>query len=252
MLVVIKNPQPQRPRRSYKVNQRQLAAHVIRPRRIHLPRKRLQMPQKLLALLSQSLVVKRRRLRLKLQEPVKRRHDPAPEEIDPDAHARALIQVAREQALAVVWVGFFEELENHVAFEERLAVVLEGRDEPARIQLQEGLGLVVGVYFDVLVGDLLFFEDGPDALDEGAEPAAVEFEGLGSCVCLDDGGCSAGGAGVEVRVGVAWVFCCCCHLVLFCRSDRQKSDTEGEEVSIQSDGFDGLSGLVALMPLFAA
>ena len=28
--------------------------------------------------------------------------------------------------------------------------------------------LVVGVYFDVLVGDFLLFEDGPGALDEGA------------------------------------------------------------------------------------
>lgn len=37
---------------------------------------------------------------------------------------------------------------------------------------------MVGVYFDVLVGDALFFEEQPDALDEGAEPAGVELEGL--------------------------------------------------------------------------
>lgn len=30
------------------------------------------------------------------------------------------------------------------------------------------MGFVVGVYFDVLVGDLFFLEDGPGALDEGA------------------------------------------------------------------------------------
>jgi hypothetical protein len=32
-----------------------------------------------------------------------------------------------------------------------------------------------GGTFDVLVGDGLFFEDDPGALDEGAEPAGVEL-----------------------------------------------------------------------------
>ena len=34
---------------------------------------------------------------------------------------------------------------------------------------------MVWVDLDVLVGNALFFEDGPDALDEGAEPAGVEL-----------------------------------------------------------------------------
>lgn len=43
---------------------------------------------------------------------------------------------------------------------------------------------MVGVYFGVLVGDFLFFEDEPNALDKGAEPAGVEFEGLVGLVGL--------------------------------------------------------------------
>ena len=34
---------------------------------------------------------------------------------------------------------------------------------------------MVGVHFDVLVGEGLFFEGDPDALHEGAEPAGVEL-----------------------------------------------------------------------------
>lgn len=64
---------------------------------------------------------------------------------------------------------------------------------------------MVGVYFDVLVWDLLFFEDGPGALDKGAEPAGVEFEGFGVGVLGDCGCCEAGGGGVEFGVGVVWV-----------------------------------------------
>jgi len=46
---------------------------------------------------------------------------------------------------------------------------------------------VVRVHFDVLVLDVPFLESDPDALDEGAEPARVELEGvfgfmgLGNC-----------------------------------------------------------------------
>lgn len=36
---------------------------------------------------------------------------------------------------------------------------------------------MVGIDFDVLVLDALFFERDPEALDEGAEPAGVEDEG---------------------------------------------------------------------------
>ena len=62
----------------------------------------------------------------------------------------------------------FEEFADHRAFVEGLVVVLQGGDEAAGIEREERLGLVVRVYFDVLVGDLFLFEDGPGALDEGA------------------------------------------------------------------------------------
>lgn len=39
--------------------------------------------------------------------------------------------------------------------------------ETARVDIEEGLGLLVGIDFDVLVRDLLVFEGDPDALDEG-------------------------------------------------------------------------------------
>jgi hypothetical protein len=35
---------------------------------------------------------------------------------------------------------------------------------------------VVGVDFDVLVGDVLLFESDPDALHEGAEPARIQLQ----------------------------------------------------------------------------
>ena len=50
------------------------------------------------------------------------------------------------------------------------------------------MGFVVGVYFDVLVGDLFFFEDGPGALDEGAA-----FEVLACLVVVGRGGSAVGG-----------------------------------------------------------
>jgi len=46
--------------------------------------------------------------------------------------------------------------------------VAEGGDKTARVDVEEGLGFLVRVDFDVLVGDLLVFEGYPDALDEGA------------------------------------------------------------------------------------
>ena len=63
-------------------------------------------------------------------------------------------------------------------------MILERRDEAAGIQVEEGLRLVVGVDFDVLVLNTFFFEGDPNALDEGAEPAGVEFQGVGRLVGL--------------------------------------------------------------------
>lgn len=44
----------------------------------------------------------------------------------------------------------------------------QGGDKAARVDVEEGLGFAVGVYFDVLVGDAFVLEGYPDALDEGA------------------------------------------------------------------------------------
>lgn len=68
----------------------------------------------------------------------------------------------------MVRVRLFKELADDCALEQRFVVVLECWDEAAGIEGEEGLGFVVGVDFDVFVGDFLFFEDGPDALDERA------------------------------------------------------------------------------------
>lgn len=43
---------------------------------------------------------------------------------------------------------------------------------------------MVWIYFDVLVWDAFLFERDPDALDEGAEPARVEFQIVLGRVCL--------------------------------------------------------------------
>lgn len=68
----------------------------------------------------------------------------------------------------MIGISVFEKLADDGALVQRLVVVLQSRDEAAGVEGEEGSGLVVGVDFDVLVGDVLFFEDGPGALDEGA------------------------------------------------------------------------------------
>lgn len=70
----------------------------------------------------------------------------------------------------------------------------EGRDETAGVDVEEGLWFLVGVDFDVLVGDLLVLEGYPDALDEGA------------------GGVS--GWHVGGGVGVVWLTRMRCRIVL--------------------------------------
>jgi len=58
--------------------------------------------------------------------------------------------------------------------------VAEGGDETARVDVEEGLRFLVGVDFDVLVGDLLVLEGYPDALDEGA--GGVSWLSVGGAV----------------------------------------------------------------------
>ena len=68
----------------------------------------------------------------------------------------------------MVRVSFFQELADNRRFEERFVIILKCRHKTTRVEVDQGLGLVVWVHFDVLVGDLLFFQDGPGSLDEGA------------------------------------------------------------------------------------
>lgn len=69
----------------------------------------------------------------------------------------------------------------------------QGGDKAARVDGEEGLGFLVGVDFDVLVGDALVFEGDPDALDEGAVGIVVS----GGCDVMGviyggTGGCAGG------------------------------------------------------------
>lgn len=68
----------------------------------------------------------------------------------------------------MVRVGFLEELADDGRLEERFVVVLQRRDQAAGVECQEGLRLVVRVHFDILIGNLLLFQDCPGSLHEGA------------------------------------------------------------------------------------
>lgn len=94
--------------------------------------------------------------------------------------------------------SFFEEFADYRAFVQRFVVVLESWDEAAGVEGQKGLGFVVGVYFDVLVGDAFLFEDGPGALDEGA--AFLEGRVLDGWVSDGEGGSKAGGF-LDIGIG---------------------------------------------------
>lgn len=69
------------------------------------------------------------------------------------------------------WVGFFEEFHDNVGFIERFGLAIgaggvrEGRYQPAGVKIDEALGLVVRIHFDILVGDVLLFKNKPHALD---------------------------------------------------------------------------------------
>jgi len=95
-------------------------------------------------------------------------NDPARAEIRPDPRSRFEIRILRQQSRTVVRVGVFQKLADDCAFVERFVVVLECWHQAARVEFQEGVGFVVRVHFNVLVGNFLLFQDGPGALNEGA------------------------------------------------------------------------------------
>ena len=67
----------------------------------------------------------------------------------------------------MIGVRFFEELADNSALEKRLVVVLQSWNEAARVEVDEGFGFVVWIDLEVLIGNFLFFKDGPGSLDEG-------------------------------------------------------------------------------------
>ena len=50
-------------------------------------------------------------------------------------------------------------------------MTVDSYDKAARIERKKRLGLMVRIYFNVLVRDFLFFENDPHSLNERAEPA---------------------------------------------------------------------------------
>ena len=136
------------------------------------------------------------------------RHNPRPAKVHLNPTPRPLVRILRQQPRPMTRVGLVQKLANHTTLVQRfprpiIQLNFQSRHQASRIQSQQGSGLVVGVDFDVLVGDFLFFENGPDALHKGAEPAGIKLKRLGRLVGGDDVGCWAGGGWVEVGVRVA-------------------------------------------------
>ena len=166
VLKMVKDPQPDRPRRECNIRYRELRAHPVRPPRIRLLDPRLQMPKHFLPGFVQTVRAGGR----VLQEAVEGRDDARRDVVDPDLHARPLVPVGRVEARGLRGLPV-QELADDVRFVEGLggAVGLgagEGRDQAARVEGQEGGFFVVRIDFDVLVRDLLLFEGEPGALDE--------------------------------------------------------------------------------------
>ena len=76
-------------------------------------------------------------------------------EIRPYPRSGALVDVFGQEMRCVVRVGFFEKLADDGRLEKGLVVVLECWYKAAWVEVEERFWFVVGVYFDVLVGDFL-------------------------------------------------------------------------------------------------
>lgn len=169
LLVMIKHPQPHRPRRKHQVHETQFLTQEPRPfaLRRHGARK---LPQVTQELVSGAVNGRRALARLPLQEAVEARDDARGDEVHPDAALGLEVRVEGLQPGAVVRVGFLEVLADDVRFVQGLRVRggrgadLEGGDEAAGVEAEERGGLVVRVHLDILVGDLLLLEGEPDAL----------------------------------------------------------------------------------------
>ena len=95
------------------------------------------------------------------------RDDATRAEIGPYAGPRPVVGIFRKQVRWVVRVRLFEKFADDGALEQRFVVVLQRRHEATWVQPDQRVWFVIRVHFDVLVRDFLFFEHGPDALDEG-------------------------------------------------------------------------------------
>jgi hypothetical protein len=118
----------------------------------------------------------------------------------------------------VIWIGLLQELADDGAFEQRLVVVLQSRDQSSGIEREERVRFVVWVHFNVLVWYLLFLQDCPGTLYERAagmllvtagngwksncclQPARVELQWLFFLVSIDNCFGWSSGDWVEVRI----------------------------------------------------
>ena len=104
-----------------------------------------------------------------LQKAVEQGNDAGSHKINPNPRTGFLIGIRGQEGFRG-GIGVFKELADHGAFVEGFVFVFEGGNETTRVQGQEGSGFVVGVYFNVLEGDLLFEEDKP-GIEELALPS---------------------------------------------------------------------------------
>lgn len=104
---------------------------------------------------------------LGLEEFVEQRDDVPVYVVGPEARGRAGLRVWGQEVRAGGQV--FEVLHYHGGFVRAPGrAVPDCRDEAARVDVEQGLRLFVGVDFDVLVGYVFVLERDPDALDERA------------------------------------------------------------------------------------
>lgn len=206
VLEMVKDPEPHQPWRQHNVDHGVLLAEKEGAASVGLFDECLEVTEEL----SPCFFNRVRRVRLVLAEAVEGRYDSRTDVVDPDPASGPLVRIIGVEILSIflrVRVNFVQVLADDGALVERLCLLpigsfgtAERGHQAAWVELEEGLGFVVGVDLDVLVGDLLFFEHEPGSLDEGAEPAGVELERLLGLVGFDESGGGAGGVWVQVCV----------------------------------------------------
>jgi len=128
---------------------------------------------------------------LGLQVLVEQGDDVAVDVVCPQARIRSELRVAGQEWLSLIQI--FEVLHQDCAFVRAPVAVAQRGHEAAGVDVEEEFGLAVDVDFDILVGEAFVFEGDPDAVHEGAEAGAVEFEVVVGGVGLDGLPGEAGG-----------------------------------------------------------